>query len=1050
MNNKLLYKIFIITGLVLIISILILFILGNISRIGYLSDFQLDESKSSERNYYYSFRIKYYSKIFRNSDIYGVYIDTSKTVKDNNFIKEIKFNEKGSPFGNLTSIKELQYDEKVDNVNYKLSVKLYVLILFIILFIFIYLSVWLFFILKDENKRKLLIKDLNKMKSFCIIYKKPIFIIYSIVVICFILFVIINSSIKHTSKLTDLELIGESKLGYVYKAKIDNFKERKLFVTDSSSIKFINSSNDVKYYGYSLEITNKPINSWYSTNIYYTDHNTFIISNESINQNAYYYNIQIPTYIGDKYKITILAKQLPETGNIFWHLNGYNNFKEITKKEVSNDYLILTDIREAYSEAGGALELHFIMPQGVTEIESIKIESLNNKFNINNGYIIFTFKDKVFNDDISISYNINTKYQIANIVVLLIITVFFGFSNIFSLIINTKIINIIFILLYAFISFPAVFTGNTYIYGLDPSWSYYINALADSYLKFGKDVIFTYGNLGYIIATLDIGNNLIISFTFRFFVYIINLLALYLLIKDRDIKIYNLFIVLIMLLIYSTSFVLYGLFDYYVSFTIVLLLLVDVEYKNIIYCLLAYLLIILLFFMKLSSGILNFGILFTYLFSIFTYKDKKTFINRTLLSLIIPILIILLYMIYNPNISDFFKYIKGAMEISSGYIYSMSFPYTIFFTNTLPIIFCYIFAIIYFVLIIYYYVKKDYSFVYLFIFSILFFLTYKHAFVRHALLFIYPFSFIIAIFILVNKNKKINYVLILSFIILSFMYKVNYITPFYSVYNNKINDIKDTFSKVFSPQKIQYTGEKLPKDMLNEINTNTVSIYPWEISYIISNKLNFIPMPIFQAYSAYTPYLDKLNADFFDNEKAPEYIIFEWESIDNRLPLTDTPLTFQKIYNNYYVHDVYNTRYILFKKRESTLNHTIKSNYTQNIDIYKDTIYFDNVTNDNTYMILKADLDLNVLGKLSKIVYQIPQVYANIETYSGKKHSFRILLPQLKNGIIISKLPTSLYELNTFFSNSLEDSVKSLSFSAEGLHLYKNNIDINVDIVEIK
>ena len=101
-------------------------------------------------------------------------------------------------------------------------------------------------------------------------------------------------------------------------------------------------------------------------------------------------------------------------------------------------------------------------------------------------------------------------------------------------------------------------------------------------------------------------------------------------------------------------------------------------------------------------------------------------------------------------------------------------------------------------------------------------------------------------------------------------------------------------------------------------------------------------------------------------------------------------------------------------------------------------------------MILKADLDLNVLGKLSKIVYQIPQVYANIETYSGKKYSFRILLPQLKNGIIISKLPTSLYELNTFFSNSLEDSVKSLSFSAEGLHLYKNNIDINVDIVEIK
>ena len=140
MKNKSIFnKIFIIISLLLFISILTLIILGNISRKGYLSEFQLDESLSTQGNYLYNFRIKYYNKIFRNSDIYEVYIDIDKAIKDNNFIKEIKFNEKGSPFGVLISSKELNPNDKIDNVNYKLKIKLSTLILFILSILLLYL-----------------------------------------------------------------------------------------------------------------------------------------------------------------------------------------------------------------------------------------------------------------------------------------------------------------------------------------------------------------------------------------------------------------------------------------------------------------------------------------------------------------------------------------------------------------------------------------------------------------------------------------------------------------------------------------------------------------------------------------------------------------------------------------------------------------------------------------------------------------------------------------------------------------------------------------------
>ena len=121
MKNKL-NKLLLITSAVLVVSIFALSALGSVNRIGYLSDFQLNKELSKKNEYHYSFRIKYHSKIFRNSDVYGVYVDTNKIIKENNFIKEIKMEKGGSPFGNLVTPKKIDF-EKIDNINYILKIK---------------------------------------------------------------------------------------------------------------------------------------------------------------------------------------------------------------------------------------------------------------------------------------------------------------------------------------------------------------------------------------------------------------------------------------------------------------------------------------------------------------------------------------------------------------------------------------------------------------------------------------------------------------------------------------------------------------------------------------------------------------------------------------------------------------------------------------------------------------------------------------------------------------------------------------------------------------
>ena len=166
MKNKILIsKICSITIAIVIISVLLLAFLGRKEREGYLSNFKINidetlqinglninETKQlftinnklnetainnfiftnkSITNYNYNFRIKYYSKIFRNSDIYNVYPNLDNIPE---YIQSIKMdNNIGTPFGTMISTNKFNYDDKIENISYILKLKKTIIIFVIIL-----------------------------------------------------------------------------------------------------------------------------------------------------------------------------------------------------------------------------------------------------------------------------------------------------------------------------------------------------------------------------------------------------------------------------------------------------------------------------------------------------------------------------------------------------------------------------------------------------------------------------------------------------------------------------------------------------------------------------------------------------------------------------------------------------------------------------------------------------------------------------------------------------------------------------------------------------
>ena len=177
-NKNLFLKIYIPFVIIISIALIILQILGSKNRIGYLTDFNLEidrtlglnnlndirkdftvDGKLDEEgiknylltnenitNYIYHFRIRYYDKVFRNNDIYGVYPDLSNLP---DYIKNVEMDEGGSPYGNFISDKK-EIEKKIDNINYILKVKNNLISIICIILIFI-LAIKFFIYYAFEN-----------------------------------------------------------------------------------------------------------------------------------------------------------------------------------------------------------------------------------------------------------------------------------------------------------------------------------------------------------------------------------------------------------------------------------------------------------------------------------------------------------------------------------------------------------------------------------------------------------------------------------------------------------------------------------------------------------------------------------------------------------------------------------------------------------------------------------------------------------------------------------------------------------------------------------
>jgi len=695
---------------------------------------------------------------------------------------------------------------------------------------------------------------------------------------------------------------------------------------------------------------------------------------------------------------------------------------------------------------------------------------------------------------------------------------------------------------YCFIAFLPMPNGIRI--GLDPSWQYALSRASADQLIFGRDIVFTYGPIGYLTSGAVLDKNFFSIVSFRFLVYfvlfglvwikflklrtkltkaslILSLLFPFIFSKlSSNTTNEILFIFIIILLFYDGIFIRYWSLGLAVfaglclslklnlGVTILgslLLLLSEKLYSSlkhkknislIVFAIIDSLLVTnSVLFITLDKSYINsfmkliICIILSGIFGLSTWWVTRQVISRKILLTLGEVInsnqvltrilkpritgwcvfyfvycfcFILIIFYFNHPLID---YLRGALEISSGYSSAMSLV-----GSKLELIVGISEMFLIFALLIL--GSREYSVGLSLSIAFILWMTFKHGFVRqdgHIIGFISSTPLLVSICITKAKTLptiKFSFLIHIYLLLIMLIYGFTS-NPFgnqsFPQGTNRLADfapervaarvsglinLNKLQDEVNAKSKAKLSKIKLPDSVIELVKSKEIDIIPWEISLVEANKLNWKPRPIFQSYSAYTAFLDHLNMKSL-SKKPREYIFYNFESIDGRYPFFDEPETFFYLFCNYRIADKFSefinmpglSKLMLLAKLNSSQCSTgtlakktsLPWNTSQSIEV-------------GDGQVVRADVDFkySFFGKIYKTLFRVPPINIVVIDVNGVKSEYRIVPDNAKNGIIISHLPKNPDDALSFFKGQFPVPVKSFSFSISNSLLYKGDIDVSL------
>ncbi|UFH53655.1 hypothetical protein [Spirosoma sp. KNUC1025] len=374
----------------------------------------------------------------------------------------------------------------------------------------------------------------------------------------------------------------------------------------------------------------------------------------------------------------------------------------------------------------------------------------------------------------------------------------------------------------------------------------------------------------------------------------------------------------------------------------------------------------------------------------------------------------IVYLSFNVDLKG---YVQNSLEIISGYKKAMQIYEDV---DYMKYYIAALFAALLFCLQLYRLKRELFSYqqlAKLLLIMLAFYYCFSYSFTRGAAALFFKCSIVsVVVFLsiyLTKDNVAKNRFYTLTIFILSFGFFNYFYNDFFTVTN-------------WHPS--QYT-QPIPARLLDK--AKTYDVYPYQTSLVYFNDLLYHPRPIIQSYSAYTPALDRINADFFA-QKQVDNILFHtsvknlpWgNTIDERYFMYEEPLAKIEILKNYAVTGKVNDSLFIAGKRKTTTDIKFKL-LTEHTYSLGEPIDLSSLDSTKLYF-FTTDFNYSSKAKLASLLYKFPYISVELTTTDHKTIKFNTVSDLLVSHSVLNKYCSNFMDYFSLIDNKKFSQLKTI------------------------
>jgi hypothetical protein len=188
-------------------------------------------------------------------------------------------------------------------------------------------------------------------------------------------------------------------------------------------------------------------------------------------------------------------------------------------------------------------------------------------------------------------------------------------------------------------------------------------------------------------------------------------------------------------------------------------------------------------------------------------------------------------------------------------------------------------------------------------------------------------------------------------------------------------------------------------NIAQRVGRGTVDMLMNAQGWIIANDLNYDPRPVFQSYSAYSVRLAQRNGKFYASNKAPAWVILNWNTMNERFPAGDDPLSLIRVLQDY--EPVLEEHDNLLLRRKRNVPPGIRSQPSHALAVDFNSAIALPPTPAAAWFV-RLDVGLTTWGKIAALLFRPPRLMIAVTLRDGTTLTYALVRAIAQSGFMLS------------------------------------------------